>query len=362
MAQGGKSFSFNFNIDNGLPSNHVYYCLKDKFGYLWLATENGVVKYNGYDFKVFNLSSGLSNADVWFLLEDKKGRIWLSSISDEIGYLYNDEYHKPYFKALKTTIYPGSLSIFGSGVAFESKYVGDNGGDGLCVEQNDTIVVKQTLESLFDDIKPTDDYHNFIFPIVRGNGHLNIVKNRFIYDYNVQSKVLKQTVLLSDTSFLFKMGTGVSTFAENYTISGLVSLKPDNFSTLDIRTGVVNKVSLPLIGDRKIQSMFPARIGGPKNHFFVNTIDKALLYSADTSVRLVTSWDIKDLAGNSGVDGSKISNMLIDSFWGRAICSPSLGFFLAQKEENKFERDEKTDLKNFKFVGGASSGGGFWWN
>jgi len=84
---------YSLNSSNGLPSNHVYYTLKDKYGYLWIATDKGVVKYNGYDTKVFTVSQGLVNDDVWFLYEDKKGRIWLSSIDDDIGYIYEDEFH-----------------------------------------------------------------------------------------------------------------------------------------------------------------------------------------------------------------------------------------------------------------------------
>ena len=76
---------FNVNINNGLPTNHVYYMIKDSHGYLWFATNNGVVKYNGYECKVFNFANGLPSVDVWSLHEDKKGRIWLGQISDEMG-------------------------------------------------------------------------------------------------------------------------------------------------------------------------------------------------------------------------------------------------------------------------------------
>ena len=39
-----------FSLDNGLPSNRVYSFMQDRDGYIWVATEGGVVKYNGYSF------------------------------------------------------------------------------------------------------------------------------------------------------------------------------------------------------------------------------------------------------------------------------------------------------------------------
>lgn len=59
-----NNYIYNYNIYNGLPSNRIYDIITDKHGYLWIATEKGVVKYNGYEFKVFGTSDGLPTDDV----------------------------------------------------------------------------------------------------------------------------------------------------------------------------------------------------------------------------------------------------------------------------------------------------------
>lgn len=41
-----------FNTDNGLPQNSVKDIIKDKYGFIWLTTENGVVRYDGLNFLV----------------------------------------------------------------------------------------------------------------------------------------------------------------------------------------------------------------------------------------------------------------------------------------------------------------------
>lgn len=47
----------NFNNENGLPQNSVKFAEMDKDGYLWLATEVGIVRYDGQRFRLFDNSN-----------------------------------------------------------------------------------------------------------------------------------------------------------------------------------------------------------------------------------------------------------------------------------------------------------------
>ena len=42
---------------NHLPQNSVKYIMPDKYGFIWIATENGVVRYDGLNFKAFNIEN-----------------------------------------------------------------------------------------------------------------------------------------------------------------------------------------------------------------------------------------------------------------------------------------------------------------
>lgn len=42
-----------FNTDNGLPQNSVKDIIKDKYGFIWMTTENGIVRYDGTNFLVY---------------------------------------------------------------------------------------------------------------------------------------------------------------------------------------------------------------------------------------------------------------------------------------------------------------------
>ncbi|WP_118973110.1 ligand-binding sensor domain-containing protein [Taibaiella koreensis] len=54
-AQSVKDFNiYNFTNDNGLPQNSIKSIALDKDKYLWIATESGLVRYDGKNFRVYN--------------------------------------------------------------------------------------------------------------------------------------------------------------------------------------------------------------------------------------------------------------------------------------------------------------------
>jgi ligand-binding sensor domain-containing protein len=75
------------DTENGLPSSVVYYMFEDSNGFIWIATDNGVVKYNGYDFEYYTSENGLTNNNVFFITEDPKtGYIWFNVFKGGICY------------------------------------------------------------------------------------------------------------------------------------------------------------------------------------------------------------------------------------------------------------------------------------
>jgi len=65
---------------DGLSSRKIYYLLHDREGYLWIATNTGLNRYDGTHFVQFrhqrNNPHSLRNNQVYALCEDKRGRIW----------------------------------------------------------------------------------------------------------------------------------------------------------------------------------------------------------------------------------------------------------------------------------------------
>src|SRR5690242_7153706 len=47
----------NYNSENGLPQNSVKYMAFDRNGFLWLATEMGMVRFDGRNFREYNTAN-----------------------------------------------------------------------------------------------------------------------------------------------------------------------------------------------------------------------------------------------------------------------------------------------------------------
>lgn len=80
----------HYTTKQGLLSNSAQRIIRDSKGYLWIATSEGVQKFNGSTFKNFTTKEGLSSNLVHELYEDSKGRIWAGTISGGANYIEND--------------------------------------------------------------------------------------------------------------------------------------------------------------------------------------------------------------------------------------------------------------------------------
>lgn len=83
-----------YTTKQGLPSNHIYDIAEDEKGFMWFATKNGLVKYDGENFKNFTIKDGLPNNDTWLLETDLKSRLWYFSKSKYQGFIKNDSIYK----------------------------------------------------------------------------------------------------------------------------------------------------------------------------------------------------------------------------------------------------------------------------
>ena len=70
------------SLEDGLPDNSVTCILQDYLGYLWLGTQNGLVKYDGYTMEVFQPGkndSSISSEGIAAIFEDKNKTLWIGT-------------------------------------------------------------------------------------------------------------------------------------------------------------------------------------------------------------------------------------------------------------------------------------------
>jgi sensor histidine kinase YesM len=80
-AQCQKQIAQHYTMANGLPSNEAFSVLKDKSGYVWIATDGGVCRFDGQNFSTYTTKEGLGENTILELKEDKHGRIWCRGYS-----------------------------------------------------------------------------------------------------------------------------------------------------------------------------------------------------------------------------------------------------------------------------------------
>ncbi len=73
----------HIGVEDGLSQNTINCLYQDRYGFIWIGTEDGLNRYDGYNFKVFIHnpadSASLSHSWIWDIKEDKDGNLWLAT-------------------------------------------------------------------------------------------------------------------------------------------------------------------------------------------------------------------------------------------------------------------------------------------
>ncbi len=82
-----KEYTFiNYSSRNGLSSNTVNAIVKDKYGFIWFGTEDGLNRFDGQNFKLYrhkdNDSTSLQRGPVKAICLNKNGQMWVATTSN----------------------------------------------------------------------------------------------------------------------------------------------------------------------------------------------------------------------------------------------------------------------------------------
>ena len=85
----GELIFKKISIEQGLSQSSINAVLEDKFGFIWVGTDDGLNLYDGYGFKIFKHDPKNKNSIpgniVTCLLEDKSGKIWIGTDISGLG-------------------------------------------------------------------------------------------------------------------------------------------------------------------------------------------------------------------------------------------------------------------------------------
>jgi len=131
----GKEFQY-FTEDNGLCSNRVNDVVEDSSGNLWIATDNGLCKYDGEQFQTIK-----QGGEVLSVFAGSSGKIWFALSKDGAGW-YDGTLHR--ISNRNRVFWKNSVSI-----------IEDNNGNVWAVHGNDAPGVTR-----YDGKNPTNFVQN----------------------------------------------------------------------------------------------------------------------------------------------------------------------------------------------------------
>ena len=205
----------NINADMGLPSNECYRIAQDANGYIWIATESGLAKYNSRDFILFNIAKGMPSNGVYALDADSKGRLWFATGNWQVGYILNDTVH-----VLKDIDFYNKETQKGD-VIYKIKY--DEGKKRLLVSSHhQTVEIKENNGKFFSkainiSIEPKDyvfiKYEKALYIANQYNSKRSPEK---IYQYNTN---LLYSYFSQSDSLLLPVGKLSTFFSEAFSVT-----------------------------------------------------------------------------------------------------------------------------------------------
>ena len=84
-----QDYSFiRYDTRDGLGGSVVYDAVQDKQGFMWFATENGLSRFDGKNFKTFTTKDGLPDNEIIKLFVDSRGRLWIMPFKPSVCYYY----------------------------------------------------------------------------------------------------------------------------------------------------------------------------------------------------------------------------------------------------------------------------------
>jgi signal transduction histidine kinase/ligand-binding sensor domain-containing protein len=231
----------HYTITDGIAGMNTYMCFQDSKGYIWIATSEGVSRFDGTTFANFTRKEGLPDNDILRIYEDPFQRIWFLSFNG----------HLSFYSLKDNTIHNASTDKFIKnlyvGAGFENMFVDSKKriwfssiGNKLALLDGEQVQHIDLSDLITRDcISVSEDTEN--------NINLYSGFNKLKFDNSKNTFVIKDAKIEGSVTTFFGYKPGIDCFANQKYIgrieSGeMVSLL--EFSETDIKKETYNTSTL----------------------------------------------------------------------------------------------------------------------
>ncbi|UOS98090.1 ATP-binding protein [Xanthomonas arboricola] len=74
-------------VADGLPSDTVSELAEDQQGYLWIASDDGLARFDGRNYRIWRMEEGLTSNAIWTICVDRDNRVWMGFENGGAGFL-----------------------------------------------------------------------------------------------------------------------------------------------------------------------------------------------------------------------------------------------------------------------------------
>ena len=322
----------NYSTQNELPSNEIYHMYQDANGVLWFATDRGICRYNGYEFKVYGLEDGLTCTTVFRFFPQSDGTVWCSTINRKLFYFNPNDgniHEYEHNEALISDLVAGLI---------ESIYVSKNGtvhvgylsSTGFTSIRNDGVIINSASQQFLETkrsvyLEQMQDGSEFRYLSDQALPELDRdVKTRFrsnsgetVGRYRVESKNDLWIMVMEDQIEIYKRDSLVLSLAEEGVPIG-VGFWDDSHFWVGFLYGGINvytmdgKLEFSYLNGLSVSRVLRDHEGG----LWLSTIGKGTYYTSSaifSHEKLEENNRIKSLT----TDGHK--NLLFSSQSGRVL-------------------------------------------
>ncbi len=122
----------HLNVENGLPHSQVMALAQDGDGYLWVGTQGGLARWDGYRFRVYQPNpqdaGSLPDNLIQTLHTDRRGRLWIGASGGGVA-----RYDSKLDRFIRIPVGPG-------GISYGNVYsIADDDGEGLWIGTRDGL-------------------------------------------------------------------------------------------------------------------------------------------------------------------------------------------------------------------------------
>ena len=316
-----------FTTEDGLPQNSVNQILQDKDGYIWIGTQDGLARFNGYEFEVYrpDVEDSFSISDNFIIqfLEDRHGKLWINT-RDGLNIFYPDS--KRFYKVVnpgnEAQRQPRTLRYFGETISVQFH----EEGKAYTYLIPDDIVFGNARSNIQDiGSKVPGDYdhgHNFVFPLRNGR-RVTLTQDSIRLDASGT-----QTARAHDLELSL---TGSDNWDFEIDSARLLFCQQNMLVSVDLQTLAVRAIAIP---DR------PLAVTGYQEKYLVGTSNGVYILDAglDVQGKLVTyETDFRNVI---------IHHLLTDRENRVWIGTANLGFFLHHPNQEEFSYTVPSEIQD----------------